>query len=877
MTTATAIPVYVRTTLNGLTSPRSSTDWIQRKRPWRIGDCVRLLQLMGLRSMLVGLFLASLVCTPANAQSLVATVPIGPNPSGVAVNMSTNTVYVSDIDYNTVTVVNGATNTTTTIQTGGTNGLGGLAVNETTNTIYVLKSGLFGNTPSLIVINGATGTISTTISVPSISGQIAVNPVTNQIYVSTWGGPDGPYNVVVIDGTTNAVTATISIPRQLGDIVVDSTRNVIYALNVTEPGNAEISVIDGTTNAITATIPVGYNDGELELNATTNTLYVPDNHGSQLYVIDGATDTVRTTVPLPEVSTVPHTVAVNTATNTVYVAGQVNSAPVVQVLNGATNAVTATISVPVSGGLLANTVTNKVWQISSPVVVIDGASNTTASVTGTSGVSISSGDGVLNTTTNYAYMAGPGNVYVINGAASGPAFSASPSPLAFGNQTEDKTSSPLTLTVTNTGTTDLKITTVTAGGPNMADFPVGSDTCSNATVSAGKTCTVSVEFAPSTAAAESATLTFTDNASGSPQVVNLTGTGVAPVTTPTTTALSASAPTVAGGTSVTFTATVTPTSGTPTPTGTVTFKDGTTTLGTGAVNGSGIATYASSSLSVGSHSITASYGGDTLNTASVSNAVTVTVTVIGTAASPSFNLAAGTYYGTQSVTLADTTPGAMIYYTTDGSTPPSSSTSTLYSDPISVTASETINAIAVAPNYSNSTVVSAAYVISQLPPTYTIAFSPSTLTIADGQSASTTITVTPQNGFKAPVSFACTGQTLGVSCAFSSATVTPSNNQPATATLTISTFGAPGSLARSHAPSPLFPGTTLALALCLFGWRKRRGILQLVLLLAVGVAGLSLLNGCGGSSQTPHSTAVVVQTSSGSIQQNATLTIIVDY
>lgn len=870
MTTATAIRACVSTTQNRLISQCPSTDW-------RVGDYVRRLDLMSLGSMLVGLFLASLVCTPVNAQTLVATVPIGPNPSGIAVNMSTNTVYVSDIDDNTVTVVNGATNTTTTIQTGGNNGLEGLAVNEMTNTIYVLKSGLFGNTPSLIVINGATGTISTTISVPSISGQIAVNPVTNQIYVSTWGGPDGPYSVVVIDGTSNAVTATISIPRQLGDIVVDSTRNVIYALNVTEPGNAEISVIDGTTNAITATIPVGYNDGELELNATTNTLYVPDNHGSQLYVIDGATDTVTTTVPLPEVSTVPHAVAVNSATNTVYVAGEVNSAPVVQVLDGATNAITATINVPVSGGLLANVVTNKVWQISSPVVVIDGASNTAASVTGTSGVTISSGDGVLNTTTNFAYMAGPNNVYVINGAASGPAFSASPSPLAFGNQTEDKTSSPMTLTVTNTGTTDLNITTVTAGGTNMADFPVGSDTCSNATVSAGKTCTVTVEFAPSTAAAESATLTFTDNASGSPQVVNLTGTGVAPVTTPTTTALSASATTVAGGTSVTFTATVTPTSGTPTPTGTVTFKDGTTTLGTGPVNGSGVATYATSSLSVGSHSITASYGGDTLNAASVSTAVTVTVTVIGTAASPTFTPAAGTYYGTQSVTLADTTPGAMIYYTTDGSTPSTSSTSTLYSDPISVAASETITAIAVAPDYSNSPAVSAAYVISQLPPTYTVAFSPSTLTIQDGHSGMTTITVTPQNGFKSPVSFACTGLTLGVTCSFSSATVTPSDNQPATASLTISTFGSPGNLARHSVPNPLLPGTTVALALCLFGWRKRRGILQLMLLLAAGAAGLSLLNGCGGTTQQPHTTAVVVQTASGNIQQNATLTVIIDY
>jgi hypothetical protein len=63
------------------------------------------------------------------------------------------------------------------------------------------------------------------------------------------------------------------------------------------------------------------------------------------------------------------------------------------------------------------------------------------------------------------------------------------------------------------------------------------------------------------------------------------------------------------GQSVTFTATVSSTAGN--PTGTVTFRDGTGTLGTGAVNGSGIATYITSTLVIGTRSITASYAGDT--------------------------------------------------------------------------------------------------------------------------------------------------------------------------------------------------------------------------------------------------------------------------
>jgi Bacterial Ig-like domain (group 3) len=94
----------------------------------------------------------------------------------------------------------------------------------------------------------------------------------------------------------------------------------------------------------------------------------------------------------------------------------------------------------------------------------------------------------------------------------------------------------------------------------------------------------------------------------------------------TTTAITASAATITAGASVTLTTTITGASGsTGVPTGTVTFFDGTTTLGTGTLNGSAVATYATSSLATGTHSITAQYGGDSNFAASTSTAVTVTV------------------------------------------------------------------------------------------------------------------------------------------------------------------------------------------------------------------------------------------------------------
>ena len=74
------------------------------------------------------------------------------------------------------------------------------------------------------------------------------------------------------------------------------------------------------------------------------------------------------------------------------------------------------------------------------------------------------------------------------------------------------------------------------------------------------------------------------------------------------------------GHSVTFTAHVHADSG-PTPTGSVTFKDGSTTLGSGTVDSSGNATFSTSTLAVGTHSITAAYGGSTTDATSTSTAL----------------------------------------------------------------------------------------------------------------------------------------------------------------------------------------------------------------------------------------------------------------
>jgi sugar lactone lactonase YvrE len=80
-------------------------------------------------------------------------------------------------------------------------------------------------------------------------------------------------------------------------------------------------------------------------------------------------------------------------------------------------------------------------------------------------------------------------------------------------------------------------------------------------------------------------------------------------------------------------------------------------------------------------------------------------------ATPVFNPPGGVYQGSQSVSISDATSGSTIYYTTDGSTPTTSSSK--YTGPIAVSQTTTVEAMATASGMTNSAVASASYTIQQ--------------------------------------------------------------------------------------------------------------------------------------------------------------------
>jgi YVTN family beta-propeller protein len=172
------------------------------------------------------------------------------------------------------------------------------------------------------------------------------------------------------------------------------------------------------TYAVTATIGVGGGPRAVAVDPATNTIYVANNYSDTVSVIDGATNTVTATIA---VGAGPEGMVVDPATNTIYVADV--RADTVSVIDGATNTVTATIAVGAGpAGMAVDPVTNTVYvanagdpAVSPTVSVIDEATNT---VTATIAASTSPEGVAVDPATNTVYVTNQGTLSNLNGTVS---------------------------------------------------------------------------------------------------------------------------------------------------------------------------------------------------------------------------------------------------------------------------------------------------------------------------------------------------------------------------------------------------------------------------------------------------------------------------
>jgi hypothetical protein len=236
-----------------------------------------------------------------------------------------------------------------------------------------------------------------------------------------------------------------------------------------------------------------------------------------------------------------------------------------------------------------------------------------------------------------------GNVVLLN------LYGSAPTSLASSTTSLTASASAISIGTSVTFTATVAAETAGTGTPSgTVTFMDGSTVLGSATLSSG-TATYSANTLAAGTHVISALYGGDTNFIGSTSAA-VTVTVSTVVQIATTTTLTPSATTAVTGSGLTFTAQVAAASGSTVPSGTVNFADSGATLGSGTLNASGIATFTTSSLAAGSHTIAAQYTGATGFAASTSSPVTVTIS----APSPDFSLsitpASGSETGSSSAT-----------------------------------------------------------------------------------------------------------------------------------------------------------------------------------------------------------------------------------
>lgn len=355
-----------------------------------------------------------------------------------------------------------------------------------------------------------------------------------------------------------------------------------------------------------------------------------------------------------------------------------------------------------------------------------------------------------------------------------------------------------------------------------------------------------------------------NNYAGATVLLNATGSA--------NTLTSSANPAVASQT-ITFTATVSANvrGVTAVPTGTVTFLDGATSLGSATLTG-GVATFNTSNLAVGAHSITAQYSGDSnfhSRTSTVLSQVVSLATdssVLASSANPALVGQSVTFTATIASTSggATATPTGTVTFS-DGSTLLGStqlasgaatfSTSSLALGNHSITAQYSGDA-----NFAGASSGLTQVIVA---PDFSLAATPPSVTVNPGTSAQYTINVTPINGYNGTVTFACGTLPATVTCAsFNPTSVTPSGSTAVSTTLTITTAAATASFVTPARPNskPIAPTLWASLsALGLFGLvlagsgGKRNRRMAILLGITLLVMTFTLF-GCGGGSSSATTT-----------------------
>lgn len=217
-------------------------------------------------------------------------------------------------------------------------------------------------------------------------------------------------------------------------------------------------------------------------------------------------------------------------------------APVVSLASSSVNCGNSQIGVQVacSSVLLTNT-GNATLNISS--IAVAGTNTGDFSQANTCGSTVASGancsitpsftptaGGVRSASINITDDAtGSPQSIALSGNGGAPVASLAPSSLTFGSLNVSTSSAAQTLTLSNTGTSALSITSISLTGSNPGDYFQSNNCPVGSSLGTSSSCTITVTFTPLAVGARSASVSVVDGASGSPHTSTLSGTGVQPL------------------------------------------------------------------------------------------------------------------------------------------------------------------------------------------------------------------------------------------------------------------------------------------------------------------------------------------------------------
>jgi YVTN family beta-propeller protein len=211
-----------------------------------------------------------------------ATLTIGVEPLGAAVRGSPqNWVYVANHGSNSVSVIDGATNSLVTTVSP-VPGASGVAYDGTHDLVYVTNE----TTDQLTILRASDNTITQTVSVGHQPHGVAYNPTSNRIYVANYGDD----SVTVLNGDTRDLVTIITdtLGQEPAHLAVNPNTNKIY---VTYHGSDRVGVIHGNANALTfAEYHAGNGPWGIFVDTVRNLVYVATIDTQNICVIDGNDD-----------------------------------------------------------------------------------------------------------------------------------------------------------------------------------------------------------------------------------------------------------------------------------------------------------------------------------------------------------------------------------------------------------------------------------------------------------------------------------------------------------------------------------------------------------------------------------------------------------